>query len=99
MISFGAMSVILEICHGTGDYYRDLLRIHLLPVFGDLKMDSIPRGKVKDFLLGKINEGCAKSTVNHMKNVVSGDSLIPTTGEAGCSESPRMTISRMCQNS
>jgi integrase len=56
----------------TVEGYSDLLRIHVLPVFGDLKMDSITRGKVKDFLMGKINEGYAKSTVNHMKNVVSG---------------------------
>lgn len=54
-----------------GDY-RDLLRIHVLPVFGDMKITEINRGKVKDFLLSKVNEGYAASTVTHIKNVVSG---------------------------
>ncbi len=52
--------------------YKDILRIHVLPVFGDLKVTDITRGMVKDFLLGKINEGYAASTVTHLKNVVSG---------------------------
>lgn len=52
--------------------YEDILRIHVLPVFGDFRITNITRGTVKDFLLGKINEGFANSTVNHMKNVVSG---------------------------
>jgi integrase len=52
--------------------YQDLLRIHVLPVFKETRINDITRGKVKDFLLGKINKGFAKSTVFHMKNVVSG---------------------------
>ncbi len=56
----------------TTDDYQDLLRLHTLPVFGDLRLVEITRGKVKDFLLGKINQGYAKSTVNHMKNTISG---------------------------
>jgi len=52
--------------------YQDLLRLHTLPVFGDLRLVDITRGKVKDFLLDKINQGYAKSTVNHMKNTISG---------------------------
>ena len=35
-------------------------------------MADITRGKVKDFLLDKINSDYAKSTVNHMKNDLSG---------------------------
>jgi integrase len=52
--------------------YESLLENHILPVFGDHKMTSINRGAVKDFLLDKINSGYAKSTVSHMKNVLSG---------------------------
>ncbi len=33
---------------------------------------EISRGKVKDFLLDKINNGYAASTVTHIKNVISG---------------------------
>lgn len=56
----------------TVEDYQDLLRIHVLPVFAGLKLADITRGKVKDFLLDKINKGYAKSTVNHMKNSISG---------------------------
>ncbi|MBC8392187.1 MAG: hypothetical protein H8E17_06455, partial [Deltaproteobacteria bacterium] len=52
--------------------YRDILRIHVLPVFSDIKITDITRGKVKDFLLDKINSGYANSTVTHIRNVVSG---------------------------
>jgi integrase len=42
------------------------------PIFQDLKITDITRGKIKDFLLAKINEGYAESTVSHFKDVVSG---------------------------
>lgn len=64
--------------------YQDILRIHVLPVFGDIKVTEITRGIVKDFLLKKVNAGYAASTVTHLKNVVSGvlnkavdDEIIP----------------------
>lgn len=56
----------------TVEDYRDILRIHVLHVFEDLPMKDITRGMVKDFLLGKINDGYAKNTVCHMKDVISG---------------------------
>ena len=52
--------------------YKDILRLHVLPVFGELKVTEISRGKVKDFLLEKINNSYAASTVTHIKNVISG---------------------------
>jgi len=52
--------------------YQDILRIHVLPVFGDMRATDITRGKVKDFLLDKTNKDYAGSTVTHMKNVISG---------------------------
>ena len=52
--------------------YEDLLKIHILPIFGSLKLTEINRGKVKDFFAGKTLEGYARSSVNHMKNVISG---------------------------
>ncbi|MBW2309817.1 MAG: site-specific integrase [Deltaproteobacteria bacterium] len=56
----------------TAKDYGDLLRIHILPVFGDTRITDITRGKIKDFLLEKVNEGYAGSTVAHMKNTISG---------------------------
>jgi integrase len=52
--------------------YEDILRLHVLPVFGSLKLKEINRGKVKEFLAGKIIERFAGSSVTHMKNVISG---------------------------
>ena len=52
--------------------YGDILRLHVLPVFGELKVTDITRGKIKNFLFAKINEGKAKSTVNHYRAVISG---------------------------
>jgi integrase len=64
--------------------YGDTLRLHVLPVFEKTRIDEITRGKVKDFLLGKINKGFSKSTCAHMKHVISGvlnraldDEIIP----------------------
>ena len=52
--------------------YQDILRIHVLPVFGNTDIISINRKKIKDFLNAKKNEGYANNTVCHMKDVLSG---------------------------
>ena len=52
--------------------YQDILRIHVLPIFGELKLTDINKGMIKDFLMEKVNSGYAVSTVTHMKDVVSG---------------------------
>ncbi|RLC36329.1 hypothetical protein DRH29_04745, partial [candidate division Kazan bacterium] len=52
--------------------YQDILRLHVLPEFGEMSLTDIKRGMVKDFLLKKLNEGYAVSTVTHLKNVISG---------------------------
>jgi integrase len=52
--------------------YTDILRIHIIPSFGHLKIVDIKRGTVKDFLLSKLNQGYAPSTVSHMRDVISG---------------------------
>ena len=56
----------------TVEDYQDILRIHVMPVFADSRLMKITKGKVKNFLLGKVKKGYAASTVTHMKNVVSG---------------------------
>ena len=56
----------------TVDDYDRILESHVLPIFGDRAVDKITKGAIKDFLLGKVNEGFAGSTVTHMKNVISG---------------------------
>ncbi|MEI6126711.1 MAG: tyrosine-type recombinase/integrase [Pseudomonadota bacterium] len=52
--------------------YRCILDNHLLPVFGKLPVNAIKRLAVKEFLMGKVTDGYASSTVTHMKNAISG---------------------------
>lgn len=52
--------------------YQGLLNNHILPIFGNLKINEINRLMVKDFLMKKSNAGFASSTVTHMKNTISG---------------------------
>ncbi len=74
----------------TVSSYDDLLRLHILPVFGSLRLKEINRGKLKDFFAAKILEGYAKSSVVHMKNAISGilakavdDEVIPANLTGG----------------
>jgi integrase len=70
---FWIKTTVLATCkESTVRGYQDLLENHVLPVFGSMDIADITRGKVKDFLLDKINNDYAKSTVSHMKNVLSG---------------------------
>jgi integrase len=52
--------------------YDDILNNHVLPVFKDFQVTEITRGKVKDFLLSKLNKGYSPNTVCHFKDVISG---------------------------
>jgi len=52
--------------------YKGLLKNHIIPVFGNLKINEINRLMVKDFLMKKSNGGFSSSTVTHMKNTISG---------------------------
>jgi integrase len=51
--------------------YDDLLRIHVLPEFGTLKLKEITRGRIKDFIASKINDGYSASSATHMRNLIS----------------------------
>ena len=70
--------------------YEDLLRLHVLSVFGDMKLQEINRGKLKDFFAAKTLEGYARSSVSHMKAVISNilnnavdNEIIPTNVSLG----------------
>ena len=56
----------------TAADYRAILEKHLLPVLGSTPSDQITRWDVKNLLLEKLNGGLASSTVNHIKNAMSG---------------------------
>lgn len=56
----------------TSEDYKGLLKNHILSIFGAFSVNRINKRMVKEFLMKKINEGFASSTVIHMKNVMSG---------------------------
>jgi len=59
--------------HSTVREYKDILKNHVYPVFGNNQnITAITRGDVKSFLLGKLNDGYATSTVAHLRNCLSG---------------------------
>jgi integrase len=84
-------TIALATCkESTVSSYDDLLRLHILPVFGSLRLREINRGRLKEFFAAKILEGYAKSSVVHMKNAISGiltkavdDEVIPANLTGG----------------
>lgn len=52
--------------------YEGILRNYVLPVFGTMPINKINRLMVKEYLMKKLNDGLSPSSVNHMKNVLSG---------------------------
>jgi len=55
----------------TQDGYRTVLDLHLLPVWGSRKLDSIKRADVKTLILGKMQGGLAAGTVQNIHIVIS----------------------------
>ena len=51
--------------------YEAILRNHVQPVFDKMLMQDITRGKIKNFLLDKINNGLAPDTIKHIRSVIS----------------------------
>ena len=70
--SWAAVTVPATCKPSTETDYRGLLRNHILPAFRKTTVNEITKLNVKHFLMGKINDGYAPSTVTHMKNVTSG---------------------------
>lgn len=52
--------------------YQGILTNHVLAVFGKFPVTEINRLMVKNFLMEKVNEGFAASTVIHIKNCIGG---------------------------
>ena len=52
--------------------YTSILKNHVIPKFGKYPIAEIRRGEIKQFLIKKISDGLAKSTVCHMKSCISG---------------------------
>jgi integrase len=78
----------------TASDYKAILYNHILPVFGKIAVNDITRGKIKDFLLQKSNDGFAASTVLHMKNVISGI-LIKALDDETLASNPAAGLSKL----
>ena len=63
----------------THERYQELLKNHVLPVFGAMRLDEITRGHVRDFLVSKLKattmkdkEGYSPATICVLRDVMSG---------------------------
>ena len=65
--------IVQATCKATtlGDY-KGILQNHVLSEFGKKPVNEITRLMVKSFLMKKVNQGYANSTIVHMKNAISG---------------------------
>lgn len=52
--------------------YKSILTNHVLPTFRKMPINEIKKADIKTFLMKKYNAGVSKSTVKHIKSVVSG---------------------------
>src|SRR6516165_12710177 len=43
--------------------YSDMFRLHIVPVFGRLRLDQLERGTINRFLAGQLNEGLSRNSV------------------------------------
>ncbi len=66
------LTVAVTCKKSTESDYKGILKNHVLPVFGKTPVNKINKFMVKNFLMKKIKDGYASSTVTHMKNAVSG---------------------------
>jgi integrase len=57
--------------HATQLIYLALLRKHLLPRFRDCRLCDITRAELQQFVIGKLRDGYAWETTNHLRNLMS----------------------------
>ena len=80
--------------HNTLRGYRDSLRVHVLPAFGDLTLDAITRQEIITFMLKKRTKGLAPNTIRLMLAPLSA--LLTHAMEAGLiTQNPAMRPSRI----
>jgi len=56
----------------TFERYDEMLKNHILPVFGDKVLDRISRGDIRDFLVSKTGQGYSRSTICVLRDITSG---------------------------
>jgi len=58
--------------YSTWKSYKEIVKNHLEPIFGNKTLDEISRADIKDFIHQKLNEGLSVNTVRNVKNALSG---------------------------
>jgi integrase len=49
---------------------RKILRVHLVPAFGDLRLDQVGLAEIEGYKAGKLTAGLAKKTINNHLTVL-----------------------------
>ena len=93
-----AVNAPVECKESTVEGYAQLLRFHVLPQLGTLRLNEINRGKIKDLIASKINEGYSTSSVTHMRNVIS-NVLNKGVDDEVSSANPALRLGKMAKKS
>jgi len=62
--------VLPTLKYATQKHYRYILDVHLIPVFGNSRLNDIKREWIQSFLAAKLSSGLAWKTVKHIRGVL-----------------------------
>ena len=81
--------------------YKEILRLHLLPPFGKVRVHQMDRGRIKLFLSEKLNAGLEKRTVRNIQSVLRAmlnaaieDGVISINPSAKLGRALKLTVSK-----
>ena len=81
--------------------YAEILRLHLLPRFGKVRVHEMDRGRIKLFLSEKLNAGLEKRTVRNIQSVLRAmlnaaieDGVMATNPSAKLGRALKLTVSK-----
>jgi len=81
--------------------YTEILRLHLLPRFGKVRVHEMDRGRIKLFLSEKLNAGLEKRTVRNIQSVLRAmlnaaieDGVIAMNPSAKLGQALKLTVSK-----
>jgi integrase len=63
--------VLPTLKYATQMHYKYMLRVHLIPAFGERRLPDIPREAIQTFLAAKLRDGFAWETVHHIRCALS----------------------------
>lgn len=89
-----------EVKSRTYGEYETIVRIHVLPAFGDARAAQIEKTDVRDFLVRKLNSGLSRPTVRNIRAVLRAmfnfaldENLVSTNPAARLGRKPRLGTS------